>query len=72
MKIKENTRTTSHKELQVTGLNLYQLLLDAGYDIPDNYEMIIRVPGGGDWSNMDLDIDKTNPIKVSWTEITDD
>ncbi len=36
------------------------------YDIPDNAGMFVHVPGGGDWSNTDLDIEQQTPLVVQW------
>lgn len=30
----------------------------------DKIEVFVKVPGGGDWSNTNLDIDENNPIVV--------
>lgn len=38
------------------------------FDIPPQAKVTIRVPGGGDWSNQDIELDnKENVINVSWT-----
>lgn len=35
---------------------------------PETAEVYVSVPGGGDWSNMDLTIDKKHTITVEWTD----
>ena len=35
-----------------------------------NADTIVRVPGGGDWSNMDLDLTEDSPIEITWKETT--
>jgi hypothetical protein len=40
-----------------------------GKTIPSNATVNVRVPGGGDWSDMDLDIEES-PVQVSWAEET--
>lgn len=37
-------------------------------DIPENADVFIMVPGGGDWSNMRLDVDNDNPVTITWKE----
>jgi len=34
----------------------------------NNIEVYVRVPGGGDWSNTNLDVDEKCPILIEWTE----
>jgi len=36
------------------------------FNIPVNAEVRVRVPGGGDWSNQDLDVTE---IFVMWEEL---
>lgn len=33
------------------------------------YKVYVSIPGGGDWSCMNLDIDKNTPVIVEWEEI---
>ena len=44
------------------------LLADDGIDVPSDavYEITMRVPGGGDWSNIDLHVAE-HPIQVKVT-----
>lgn len=37
-------------------------------DAPAHAEVYVSIPGGGDWSNMDLTIDKDTTITVEWTD----
>lgn len=55
---KVNTTLTIGREA------LLAILRNAGYAIEDNARMYVRVPGGGDWSNMDLDIGTESDIIV--------
>lgn len=41
-------------------------MLRTRFTIPDNAKVFIHVPGGGDYSNMDLDVDEETPLQVSW------
>ncbi len=51
---------TLHKREMLHILSYY-----FGYEIPEGAEMIIHVPSGGDWSNMDLSLEE-NPIRITW------
>lgn len=62
-------RTEKH-ELRVDGDFLLHLLQAAGYLIPDHATVSFGVPGGGDWSNTDIDIDERHPVLVEWTNKT--
>lgn len=35
--------------------------------LPPNSTVFVRVPGGGDWSNTDLDVTTDTPIVAEWT-----
>lgn len=37
---------------------------------PAGAKIYVSVPGGGDWSNTDLDISKENPLIIEWVEKT--
>lgn len=41
--------------------------LRAAFNIPANAKVTVHVPGGGDWSHCDLEIEE-HPINVSWDE----
>lgn len=43
--------------------------LRKAFKIPDCASVTVRVPGGGDWSNTDLDIDRDTSITVTWEEV---
>lgn len=36
--------------------------------IPERAEVFVDVPGGGDWSNMQLDICADTPLVFRWTD----
>lgn len=69
-------RTTEHKvegELKVR--DLYALIQAQVSDAPPDatIEVYFAVPGGGDWSNTNIDIDDgrhTVKFTVSWKETT--
>ena len=77
--ISTNTRTvttTSH-ELKLTGKELIALVnqefkaqgATEGL-LPADADVVVWVPGGGNWSNTDLDINE-NPVTITWTERTE-
>jgi hypothetical protein len=39
------------------------------FRLPDDAEIVVRVPGGGDWSNTDLAI-KDHPLTARFTKTT--
>lgn len=38
------------------------------FNIPADAEVYVRVPGGADWSNTDLDL-KDAPVQVRWERV---
>ena len=66
--ISTNKIRTDYYTIKLSGKKIIELL-NAFYDnvvIPDNAEVIVYVPGGGDWSHMDLEIDSDCPIIIRW------
>ena len=53
-------------DLIVNRQKFLELLEAAGYDIPENASICMVVPGGGDWSGLDLDVDDDNPIHIRY------
>lgn len=49
-------------------------LLRARADIPAAATMRVyfAVPGGGDWSNTDIDVDDRNPLRLDWELVTEE
>lgn len=69
--IKTTVKTTSQHEIRVSRHQLVQMLQRDGLDVvPDDAAVTVRVPGGGDYSNTDLDIDQDTDIKITWQEKT--
>lgn len=60
--------------LQLDKSKLLWLLRHAGVSIPTSspvdldIKVSVRVPGGGDWSNTDLDIEGDVTIDVRWKQ----
>lgn len=50
---------------EITGRRIIELLRANGTPMPYNARVYVRVPRGGDYSGMELDIDKEIPITVS-------
>lgn len=63
------TVTTIHHKVTIDRQELLKLIASLGYDIPTNAVISVCVPGGGDWSNTSLDIDKDNPIQIEWVTV---
>ena len=62
------TRTTAIKKRTDILLNREDItayLKTLGYDVPSDAEIVVPVPGGGDWSNTDLELSETI-IKISY------
>jgi hypothetical protein len=74
MEIKTDVRTRVRKEhrVELTGKHLRDLLRASGLDIPTDAVVIVHVPGGGDWSNTDLEVSPGTPIVVRWVEEADE
>lgn len=36
------------------------------FGLPEEAQIEFQVPGGGNWSNLRIDIDADNPIHVRW------
>ena len=68
--LSRTTRTERRVTLRMTAEELLSLLRRDGQAIPKSgVDVTVRVPGGGDWSNTDIDVDSENPIKITFTEI---
>ena len=66
------TRVEVSGELDID--SLYELVARAVPDAPESatINLHVTIPGGGDWSNTDLDLDLRRTVKftVTWTEET--
>lgn len=69
---KNTTVTTLEKTIFIDNIQLINwlktnpMLMD--FDL-SNAEIFVNVPGGGDWSNMELEIDKDCPIVIKIKKI---
>jgi len=65
-----STVTTRKVEIEITAEMVIEMLRNAGHTIPANAGVFVMVPGGGDWSNMRLDIGVDAPLTVRYEEVT--
>jgi hypothetical protein len=68
------TRTETRHTLRLSGKLLCDIvsqeLAAQGADrIPANATVVVHIPGGGDWSNTELDIDERHPVEISWNTV---
>jgi hypothetical protein len=60
----QEKRTTIEIHAELTREELCERL-----GVPRHAAIWVRVPGGADWSNMNLDIDdKNTPLRLSWSD----
>lgn len=60
--------TERRHEIVIDNVEIRELLRRTGYNIPAKARIYFTVPGGGDWSNTDVDICRDYPVTVEWTE----
>lgn len=65
MEIDEEKTITTIKEVRLNGSDIIDLLQSKGI-LPDDCTASVKfyVPGGGDYSNMSLDITNDDPVTV--------
>lgn len=64
---------TTTVEIHISAEDFRALLKMKKIDVPDTARVIVRVPGGGDWSNTDLEIGSesfkdSTKVTVRWVE----
>jgi len=59
--------TTTKHRLELTNVEIIEALRKDDYCIPKDANVFVRVPGGGDWSNTDLDL-TDQPLVITWQE----
>lgn len=64
LKTETKTTTTSKHSLELSGADIKRHL-----GLPSNARIEVRVPGGGDWSNMDLDLNAGHTLDISWETV---
>ena len=58
--------TDQKYKVEITGEMIIAMLRETGMTIPDSATVSFTVPGGGDWSNMSIDVDAENPVYAEW------
>ena len=67
---KKVTTTETHFELST--LDLMEYLETKGFKLDSAYDIkaFMEIPGGGDWSNTNLEVEPGRPIRVIVTSTT--
>lgn len=73
VRMKKVVTTTRKIRIEVEGHDLIRLLETTG-QIPkvsarNGVKVFVTVPGGGDWSGSDLDIERETRIQIEWEEV---
>lgn len=66
MKRSKRTVTTTEHRLEFTADDLRRAL-----DLPSKASLHVRVPGGGDWSSMNLGVDEATPLVATWDDTSE-
>jgi len=69
--IRKTSTTKTNHTLEINRGKLLAILRKAGYEVPTTADAHMRIPGGGDWSNTDLDLDADSPLFITWETTTD-
>jgi hypothetical protein len=64
----KNVRTEIRKSVELSRDDILRLLSQIVSGVPENASVTVHVPGGGDWSNMSLDLSHA-PVYITWTEV---
>lgn len=62
----------THRTTIVSTLEVSAEMLKAHLGIPPDARVFFTVPGGGDWSNIDVDISVEHPIHVIWSKTVEE
>lgn len=65
--LRTRTTTITEQVYTLTGADIVDLLIESGIltEAQRKSEVTFRVPGGGDWSNITLDVDADNPVVIT-------
>lgn len=70
MKINKTTETIEKVTIKLTACDIREFLVANGTIPPDQYcEIYVPVPGGGDWSNTNLDIENDSSVYVAYEKV---
>lgn len=59
--------TESTTTMLFTDAEICEALRKAGHKIPmEGAQVTFRVPGGGDWSNVNVEVNVDNPLTIAW------
>lgn len=64
-------RTQTTKRIELSESDLRELVRAHSGEVPASAAIFVEVPGGGDWSNTQLDISES-PIIITWSEVTEE
>lgn len=70
LKVTKKISTRRQYRLEIDRSFIVNHIKDMGYILPRDAGIYVQVPGGGDYSNAQLDIDKDCPIIVTWATET--
>lgn len=71
LNVTKTITTRRQIRLEIHRAHIIQMVKELGYGlIPKDARIFVDVPGGGDWSNMELNIDDDRPVVVTWSEVT--
>lgn len=61
------------KTVQIDDQDIRNFLSAKGIVVPPDADVFVRVPGGGDYSNTNLEVTGGTPVQVTWqtTEVED-
>jgi len=62
MPTRTETTTATTKHVTMDAAELLKAL-----KLPKDAKVFVTVPGGGDWSNCDLELDKSTPLNIVYT-----
>ena len=69
VKINKTKTIETRCEYRLDDIALKNLLSDYIQErIPDHASVTINIPGGGDYSNMTLDVTQKTPVVIKWKE----
>lgn len=76
MSITVKTKTVTTTDLAINKEELIRILNEAfqlypsgeRYKIPQDAQVWVTIPGGGDWSSTDLHLDRDVKLNVSWSD----
>ena len=62
-----STITTTNYSLELSDADIKELL-----DVPLDARVTVHVPGGGDWSNQELNLSDRHTLDVKWQRVDEE